>query len=907
LIERLNEGLCQNQDFGPKLTLISAPAGFGKTTLVSEWAIGCDRKVAWLSLDEADSDPIRFLIYFVAAIRTVAPDIGEELLRALQDPQPLAVEGILTALLNEIATISVDIVLVLDDYHLIDAKAIDDAITFLIEHLPPQMRLVITTREDPHLPLARLRARGQLTELRATDLRFTPSEAAGFLQTMSLNLSPEDIQTLETRTEGWIAGLQLAAIALRSLIAAPTQPPSQGRQDAPGFIRAFAGDHRYIMDYLVEEVLQHQPASVRSFLLQTAILDQLSGPLCAAVTGQEDSHSRLEALERGNFFIIPLDDQRRWYRYHHLFAQVLYAHLLAEQPDLISVLHRRASEWYEQQGSTPDAIRHALADKDFERAARLVEMAAPAMHKSRQEAALLGWFRALPEELLRFRPVLSNGYAGALLACGELDGVEARLQLAEQWVDMSTSRMPPPEARPAEVVVFNEDEFRHLPASIAVHRTGLTMLLGDVAGAIQSARQALELTAEDDHLSIGGAMALLGLAYWAIGDLEAAHRTYAAGMVSVQKAGHISDGVASAITLADIRIAQGRLREAMSTYEWGLKLATQPGAPILRGAADMYVGISELLRECNDRNAAMQYLLRCNQLGEHNGFPQNPYRRRVAMARLREAEGDLDGALDLLNEAERLYAGDFSPNVRPVPALKTRVWIAQGRLDEALDWVRGQGLSAHDNLSYLHEFEHITLVRVLLALYQRDRAGSIKVEAIELLGRLLKAAEEGERAGSVIEILILQALAHQMQGNLPAALVPLECALRQAEPEGYVRIFVDEGQPMLHLLLEAADRGIMPGYTQKLLAALTAEQQSDELPAASTRAHSAAQPLIEPLSQRELEILRLFKTELSGPEIAQQLVIALSTVRTHTKSIYGKLNVNNRRAAVIRAEELDLI
>src|SRR6266568_1859221 len=374
LIERLNEGLHR------KMTLIAAPAGFGKTTLVSEWVEGIERATAWLSLDEGDNDPILFLTYLVAALQTIAPNIGEGVSGVLQSPQPPPPEAILTALLNEITTLPDHFVLVLDDYHVLDAKSVDIALTYLVEHLPPQMHLVIATREDPQLSLARLRARSHLTELRAADLRFTASEAAAFLnQVMGLSLSAADIAALEDRTEGWIAGLQLAALSM------------QGHQDVPGLIRAFTGDHRYIVDYLVEEVLQRQPAPVRSFLLQTAILDRLHGPLCDAVTGQAEGNARLEALERGNFFVVPLDDKRHWYRYHHLFAEVLSAHLMAEQPDQISTLHRRASEWYEQNGSVADAIRHALAAQDFARTADLVELAVPALRRSRPEATVLGW------------------------------------------------------------------------------------------------------------------------------------------------------------------------------------------------------------------------------------------------------------------------------------------------------------------------------------------------------------------------------------------------------------------------------------------------------------------------------------------------------------------------------------
>jgi LuxR family maltose regulon positive regulatory protein len=880
LIARLNEGLHR------KLTLISAPAGFGKTTLVSEWLAGCPRPAAWLSVDEGENDPARFLAYLVAALQTIATGIGAGMLSVLQSPQPPPTESILTALLNEITTLPDNFVLVLDDYHAIDAKPVDLALTFLLEHVPPQMHLVIATREDPPLPLARLRARGQLTELRAADLRFTPAEAAEFLNpVMGLSLSAADIAALEDRTEGWIAGLQLAALSV------------QGRQDIPRFIRAFAGDNHYIVDYLVDEVLQRQPAPVRGFLLQTAIIDRLNGPLCDAVTGQEEGNARLEALERGNFFVVPLDDQRHWYRYHHLFADVLNAHLLAEQPDQVSTLHRRASEWYEQNDLPSDAIRHALAAKDFARAAGLVELAVPAMRRSRREATVLGWLQALPDELIHVRPVLSVGYAWALLMGGELEGVEARLHDAERWLDTTVDISELALSPSAEMVVVDEEEFRGLPGSIAIYRAAIALALGDVANTMKYARRVLDLVPEDDHLRRGSAAGFLGLAYWTSGNLDAAHRSYAEYMARVQRAGYISDAIGCSIALADIRIAQGRLREAMSTYERGLQLATEQGAHVLRGAADMHVGMSELYRERDDLNAATQHLLRSQELGEHTGLPQNRYRWRVAMARIRVAKGDLDGALDLLHEAERLYVSDFFPNVRPVAALKARVWVAQGRLGEALGWAREQGLSVEDDLSYLREFEHITLARVLLARSKSERAERSMHEAIGLLERLLQAAEEGERTGRVIEILVLQALAHQMQGDIPAALAPLERALTLAEPEGYVRIFVDEGPPMAVLLEQAASYGFAPTYVRRLLTAFgRAEDRAPVQPG-----------VIEPLSEREREVLRLLGTDLSGPDMARELMVSLNTVRTHTQNIYTKLGVNTRRAAVRRAAELDLL
>jgi LuxR family maltose regulon positive regulatory protein len=886
LSERLDRGTAS------KLMLVSAPAGFGKSTLLAEWlaaepaAPTDERAAAWLSLDQGDNHPAAFWTYVIAALRTVAPVVGASALALLQAPQPPPIQIVLTTLLNDLGAIANDIVLVLDDYHVIDARDVQDGMAFLLDHSPPRLHLVIASRADPALPLARLRARGELVETRAAELRFTPDEAAAYLNgVMGLQLTARDVAALEGRTEGWIAALQLAALSM------------QGRDDVAGFIAGFAGDDRYVVDYLVEEVLQRQSDRVQTFLLQTSILGRLSGPLCDAVTGQGGGKDMLEALDRGNLFLVPLDDRRRWYRYHHLFVDVLHARLLDEQPDHVPDLHRRASAWYEQNGEQSVAIRHALSGEDFERAADLVELAIPAMRRDRQEAAVRGWLKALPDELIHVRPVLSVGYAWALLAGGELEGVEARLRDAERWLDTTADMSEGPEAPSTEMVVVDDKEFRRLPRSIAVYRAAQAQTRGDVAATMKHARRALDLAPEDDHLGRGAAAGFLALASWAIGDLEAAHRAYAECMASVQRAGHVSDALGCAIALADIRIAQGRLREAMRTYEQALQLASAQDGPVLRGTADIHVGMSELHRERDDLHAATQHLLQSQELGEHTGSLQNRYRWRVAMARIRQAQGDLDGALDLLHQAERRYMGDFFPNVRPVPALKARVWVAQGRLGEALGWAREQGLSVEGDLSYLREFEHITLARVLLGRYKSERAAGAIHEAAGLLQRLLQAAERGDRTGSVIEILVLQALAHQMRGDIPAALVPLERALRLAEPEGYVRILVDEGPPMAVLLEAAAERGIAPNYVRRLLTAFGKTEGRTP----------AEQVLIEPLSERELDVLRLLGTDLGGPDIARELVVSLNTVRTHTKNIYAKLGVNNRRAAVRRAAELDLL
>ena len=548
---------------------------------------------------------------------------------------------------------------------------------------------------------------------------------------MGLQLTARDVATLEGRTEGWIAALQLAALSM------------QGRDDVAGFIAGFAGDDRYVVDYLAEEVLQRQPGRVQAFLLQTSILGRLSGPLCDAVTGHSGSKAMLAALDRGNLFLVPLDDRRRWYRYHQLFADVLQARLLDEQPGQVPDLHRRASAWYEQNGEPPEAISHALAAEDFGRAADLVELAIPAVRKIRQEATVHGWLKALPDEVVRVRPVLSVAFAAALLSGGELESVEGRLRDAERCLDATTGTGKGSQAPPAEMAVDNE-EFRRLPAGIELYRSALALAQGDLPGTVRHARRARDLAPEEDHLIRAGASGLSGLAFWTSGDLETGYSAYAECMAGLRRAGHIADTFGCAIALADIRLAQGRLGEAMRTYEQALLRASEQGGPVLRGTADMYVGMSEVHRERDDLHAATQQLLRSQELGEHTGLPQNRYRWRVAMARIRQAEGDLDGALDLLNEAERLYVGDYFPNVRPVPALRARVRVAQGALGEALGWAREQGLSVDDDLSYLREFEHITLARVLLARYQDERAERSVHEATRLVERLLQAAEEGE-------------------------------------------------------------------------------------------------------------------------------------------------------------------
>jgi LuxR family maltose regulon positive regulatory protein len=871
-----------------KLLLVSAPAGFGKTTLLADW-LASEREewaAAWLSLDRGDNDPTSFWTYVIAALQAVEPGLGASERMLLQAPQPPPVEAVLTTLLNAVSTTAGEVVLVLDDYHLIDSREVHDGIAFLLEHLPPQLHVAIATRADPAVPLARLRARGELVEIRAAELRFTPEEAAAYLnERMSLQLTAQDVATLEGRTEGWIAALQLAALSM------------QGRDDAAGFIASFAGDDRFVIDYLVEEVLQRQTQDVQVFLMQTSVLDQLSGPLCDAVTGQPGGKAMLGALDRGNLFLVPLDDSRRWYRYHHLFADVLRMRLLDEQPDVVRLLHQRASRWYEQHGRRAEAIRHAMAGEDFERAADLIELAMPAMFRSRQETTLRSWLDVLPDEIIDVRPVLSIGCVAALLSTGQLEGVESHLRIAEGWLEATTPTRTGPQTSSADMVVTDQDAFRGLPSAIALYRAGQARMLGDVPGTMTHARQALDLAGEDDHLRRGGASALLGLASWTVGDLDAGFRLYADAMADLQKAGHLADTLGCAIVMADIRITQGRLREAWSIYEQGLRRAGTHTGPVLAGTADMHVGMSELCVERNELDAARQHLRISKDLGEHAGLPQNPYRWCVAMAAVHQTEGDFESALGLLDEAERRYTSDFSPEVRTVAAVRARAWVAGGRPDAAIHRARARGLSTTDDLDYLREFEHITMARALLAGCRDARPENDVKGVIGLLERLLQAAEDGRREGSVIEILVLLALARRLRGDTVAALAALERALTAAEREGYVRMFIGEGPPIVALLEAAVDRGIVPGYARRLLAAAGERR----------RGAPRKQGLAEPLSARELDVLRLLATDLAGPAIAGELVVSLNTVRTHTQRIYAKLGVSNRRLAVRRARELDLL
>jgi len=879
----------------PGMTLISAAAGFGKTTLVSEWLAGCGRPAAWLSLDEGDSDVTRFMTYLVAALQTIRTQIGEGVLSALQSPQPPSSEALLTSLLNEICAVAERFFLVLDDYHAIDSSAVDQTVAFLVEHLPPQMHLVIASREDPHLPLARLRARGHLTELRAADLRFTPAEAAEFLnRVMGLNLSAENIAALEARTEGWIAGLLLAAISM------------QGNTDTASFIQSFTGSHHFVLDYLLEEVLRRQSESVQAFLLGTSILNRLCGPLCDAVLGTSSGSGQatLEALERANLFINPLDNERRWYRYHHLFGDLLRQRLgQSLPPGDIADYHLRASQWYEKNGDEAEAFQHAFAAGDFERAAGLAESAWHGMEENFQSAAWLGWVKKLPVDATRIRPVLSTQIAQAFMDAGEPEASEAYLQDAERCLN-SSSR---------EIIVADEAQLGPLPAVIAMTRAYSAQVQGNLSATVKYAKLALQLIPEGDLFRRAQATITLEITHWTTGDLESARSALMDWMNSMHKAGNIVFVVASAFALADILVAQGRLREAVNTYHESLQLAAEHGEDAQHITAHHQLGLALLRHEMGEDAASAVHLQKAGEMGEHTTLVDWVYRWHVAQARLKESGGDLEAALVLLDEARRVYVKTLIPDTRPVEALKARVYLKQGRLAKALDWARARGLSADDEISYVGEFEHITLARLLIAEYQHNHGERSIQKAVGLLERLLIAAEEQKRMGSVLEILITQALAYQAQGNLPLALASLERALTLAEPEGYLRLFVDEGEPVRLLLLDLRSRigkqSSVQGHQghpllisiEKLLSAF--EPVVEKQP--TTRPGQA--DMVEPLSERELEVLRLIAQGLTNAEISRRLVLALSTVKGHNLRIFGKLQAQNRSEAVARARELGLL
>ena len=660
LIERLNEGLHR------KLTLISAPAGFGKTTLVSEWLAGCGQLVAWLSLDEGDNDPAGFLAYLVAALQTISKNIGDGVLGVLQSPGPPPVESILTALLNEITAIQDNFILVLDDYHVIDAKPVNQALAFLVEHLPPQMRLVIATREDPQLPLARLRARGQLTELRAADLRFTPAEAADFLnQVMGLNLAVEDIAALEARTEGWIAGLQLAAISMR------------GHQDAASFIKSFTGSHHFVLDYLVEEVLQRQSESIQTFLLRTSILHRLCGPLCDAVLGSPSASGQetLEYLERANLFIVPLDNERCWYRYHHLFAELLRQRLhqsasSGNEEGGVAEYHIRASRWYEDHGLEIEAFQHAAAGNDIERAERIIEGKGIPLHIRGAVAAILGWLASLPKTVMDARPSLCVRYATLSLVTGQTTGVEEKLQAAEAALAAALQGAEP------------DNETRDLIGQIATSRATLALTRYQPEAMITQARRALEYLPPDNLFSRFRATWTMGMAYHYRGERAVAGRAYAEALSIAQASGNVLGTILATTCVGQIQELENQLHLAAEAYRRALQLIGDYAPP---SASEAYLGLARICYEWNDLDAAEQHGKQGLQLARQYDRVIDRYIfSEVFLARLKLVRGDVAGAAAMLAEtAQSVRQNNFVHRIPEVAAAQVLVLLRQGDLAAA--------------------------------------------------------------------------------------------------------------------------------------------------------------------------------------------------------------------------------
>jgi LuxR family maltose regulon positive regulatory protein len=913
LIGRLNAGLGRNGlqkglGFARKLTLISAPAGFGKTTLVSEWVhkVGthgdASLHVAWLSLDEDDNDPARFLAYLIAALRTLAPRqddaaqqgpagnrqapvglIGRGVLSALQSPQPPPPQSVLTPLINEIAAYPGSIILVLDDYHSLESSAVDNALAFLLERLPPQMHLAIATREDPHLPLARLRAQGQLTELRAADLRFTSSEAAEFLnQVMGLDLSAEDIAILESRAEGWIAGLQLAALSM------------QGRRDAPSLIQSFTGSHRFVLDYLIEEVLEQQPESIQTFLLQTSILNRLTGSLCDALTGQDNGQQTLEYLEHANLFVVSLDNVRRWYRYHHLFSDLLRQRLHQAQASLQSELHSRASTWYEGNGLKEDAIDHALAAKDFERAAQLIAGQVDATWKRGEHARILGWLNALPKEQLSFRPHILIYQAWMQLEDGTYGAAEKSLQAVERALGSIDGKASPDDARE-----FGQLNTAHLKSRVSVMRAMMAFHRADVPSITRFSHEALERLPEEDLSWRGIAAMALGDSHYIDGDMNAANDALSEAIRISRVAGNVYITAYTSIKLAIVLQYQGRLLQALDTCRELMGFLNSNGLSQSALAGLVQAQWGEILWDLNDIDRALQLTTKGIELNQYEIDVTNFMWAHLVLVKLLYAKTDLTGAMETILKLEEIERESHVPPwiVSRVAAWKAKIWLKAGNKGALHQWVQERLLSTDDALLFVREVEYLVLARILIL------RGELE-DAVNLVERLIERAQAGGRVTRQIEMLLVLALAVKEQGDADRAMATLSKGLSLAEQGGHLRLFVNEGPPMARLLYEALRREIVPGYVRRLLGAFPNAEPEQAVPPIAT---PGPDELVEPLSERELEVLQLIAKGLTNPEIASRLFLALNTVKAHARNIYGKLAVHNRTQAVARAQALGLL
>ena len=907
MIQKLNAGL------DGKLTLICAPAGFGKTTLISDWLQQTDLPVAWLSLDPDDNDPTRFFQYVIAALQTIDPTLGQSMQEMLQSLQSPSLESLLPTLINDIAACSTKLVLVLDDYHVIKTQSIHDALAFLLDHLPPQMHIFVTSRADPPLPLPRLRARGQMTEVRAEELRFTPLEATTFLNEVAgLNLSQENVTALGERTEGWAAGLQLAALSM------------QGAPDVAAFIAAFTGDDDYIVDYLLEEVLDQQPEKTRAFLLRTSILDRMTDALCDAVTGGDDGQTMLETLKQANLFVVSLDHKRQWYRYHHLFADLLRTRLRQEMTDQVPLIYQQASAWCEAAELVEEAVHYALMAADFALAAALIARHAEAISWQGNYKMTLSWLDALPEEMVRAHPRLSLTRAWLLFGFfnDSAAAIEPWLQNVE--VLLSVKGAASTEKRFEIDTRFEIDavEAQKILTNVDIIRANLARRRGDAVQAIALGQQALE-HAPADLKTRAEILYLLAASYESLGNMGAASRTYAESIALNRTAGNAYLTLFLTTGLIEVLWVQGQLHRVQALFQELTQCQELRQGP---AAGMAYICIGEIRREWNDLDGAATDL----QTGIDLCRPFETWavvklKGIISLAWIKQAQGDTEGVLALFQEMEALAVGEQMPYpTARIAAAQAQLWLAMGNVPAATYWAKSNGLRVDDELSYLVERDYLVFARLLMAQSKPD-------EALVLLERLLQEAEDGARGARVIEIKILQALAYQAQGERLQAVATLEEAIALAEAEGFVRVFIDEGAAMVKLLNHAASQGIAPIYIAKLLAASNIDasnidglkgavplpQAGEEKPTAPLAPTSAADipattapgttVLTEPLTQRELQTLRFLATELSPTEIASEMVVSVSTVRSYTKYIYSKLDVHSRVEAIHRATQLGLL
>jgi len=874
------------------MTLVSAPAGYGKTTLLSEWVQHLGRPVAWLSLDKNDNNLTHFLTYMIAALQRIAEDIGIDVQAALDESQSPKFEIMLTKLINEIEGIPEKFIIILDDYHLIESESVNNALTFLIEYQPLKMHLVISGRSDPLLPISRLRAQGELSEIRALDLRFTEEETAAFLKDlMGFDLSPEDITTLEERTEGWVASLQLAALSMR------------GRDHWHEFIAEFSGSHRYVIDYLADEVIARQSEEVQVFLRRTSILERFCGPLCDVVVEGEVSGNTgiIDYLEHSNLFLIPLDDHREWYRFHHLFVDFLRLHLHKEEPELIPELHRRASQWYETEGLMDEAIQHALAARDLERATRLVEGIASSLVVRRYSNMLLNWVNQLPPEMCQNFPMLCIWHAWALVFLGEPDSVEPILEIAEA----------------------NRDKAPEVPISgyLSTVRAYLANLMGNFHQAIELSKQSLEQMSEaspekNTLIFRGAAIIWLGVNHRILGDFDRARELFTEAAKLNEEAGSIYAALSAISQSANIAVIQGQLHKAKEIFQQGFQIIRRwvdeqgEGQRTLVAASELHLGLGTLLYQWNDLVGATPHIQRSVELLELGGDQGRISAYRM-LAYLNQAKGDYEAAFDLLGKINsikdefpvRRINSFLEPGLEQLRILLSHVRPEMEHLlTDVAHRVEVMGLRPDDEINfsgtgYAHENKYSDLARSLIAL---GRAS----EVLLLLERLTEGARSMGRLGDEIRYLVLNALAHHSLENISLALDNLNQALTLAEPQGYIRLFVDEGPPMARLLYEALSHEIAPDYVQRLLKVFPIEETEKTN---ASQPHGPHPELIEPLSERELEILQLIAEGLSNQEIGSRLYLSLNTVKAHTRNIYGKLGVNNRTQAGAKARALGIL